>query len=362
MLLLSIETSLARSARSAHLMMERLVVYVRYLPSLDPDMPREERDLLWYQLAGPLFDRASALGGRLIAWGKEFVTVDFSWDGLYDALDFLLDAPLAPELACGLCHGPVTVLHEGGRVAPSVGPALLLAQDLAELARPGEVLVSPELVDATGARIGWSGEAGHRPGKPEIAAYILDPERPLRDSMLPSSRPPEVSTLAWGESEPPASLQEIHQARLDAVTDTVRSTSLFPLAPSGGEDASPPSLRDIAESVRGTQSPELVERLQAMEELARGRSGEAIRRLRQAKAEADARAGADRCRAALALAVALLSAGRSHEALLEALEAVARARESEDLRGEKMCARFLARLSEILRDPISGAAWAELGV
>lgn len=50
------------------------------------------------------------------------------------------------------------------------------------------------------------------------------------------------------------------------------------------------------------------------------------------------------CQAALALALAQQTAGRPDEALLEGLDALARAREARDSRAQAACLAFLAKL------------------
>jgi hypothetical protein len=102
----------------------------------------------------------------------------------------------------------------------------------------------------------------------------------------------------------------------------------------------------------------LAERLQAMAKLARGETGDAIRSLRDAADEARRTASRDRCRAALALAVALAAASRHEEALIEALDALARAREFGDERGEHACLRFLSRLAATAGHHDVAEAWA----
>ncbi|MCE7892298.1 MAG: hypothetical protein DYH12_21780, partial [Sorangiineae bacterium PRO1] len=68
----------------------------------------------------------------------------------------------------------------------------------------------------------------------------------------------------------------------------------------------------------------------------------------------------DKSRAALALGVALASAGRGTEALLEGLEALARAREAHDQRGEIACARFLAQLSHAAGSEDAARTWTQV--
>ncbi|HSC88949.1 MAG TPA: hypothetical protein VLC09_16820 [Polyangiaceae bacterium] len=332
----------------------RIVAHVRYQSTVDPDVTQEERDRAWAELAAPMLDRASALGGRLVAWGDEFICVDFSWDALYDALDFLIDAPLALELASGLCHGDVRVLHDAGRVAPAVGAPLREAAQLAELARPGEVLVAPELVRATGERLVTHGEAGKRPGRPEIEAWLLDMDHPLRE---PSVRP--LSVPLEFEAEEPMSLGGPQLARLVSAAEAVSTTSLFPRAMGSAlQRHDGASLRELASDLRReAKSPVLAERLDAMAALASGRSGDAIRRLRHAKEETAGDDWGGRCRSTLALAVALSGAGRANDAVLEALEALAHARRGSDERGEYASVRFLAQLSRSLADPVAEALW-----
>src|SRR5690606_28675641 len=152
----------------------RIVVHAEWRPELDPDVSDVERDDQWGEMLLPLFERAIALGGRLIGWSGRSITADFSWDGLYDAIDFLVDAPLAPDLAAGISHAELKVVYDGARVAFVLGRPLRVAVHLAQLARPGEVLLTPDLVQDARGRIGTLGEVGKRPGRPEVPGFILD--------------------------------------------------------------------------------------------------------------------------------------------------------------------------------------------
>lgn len=348
----------------------RLVVHVEWRPELDPDVSDEDRDTQWAELLSPLFDRAGALGGRVVGWRDRALIVDFSWDGLYDAVDFLVDAPLAPELASGFCHGTPQLIFDGGRVAVVTGQALRTAGELARLARPGEVLVSPELVAESAGRIGTVGEVGKRPGRPELPALILSPEEPLRDTALPSaiSEAPFELLPADARRSPssraPESVTLRQVERLAETTDAMGmdAKAVFPPEMSSAlrkRDAA--SLQRLAESVRAHDAVDAAERIDAIAQMASGKSGEALRRLRRSKETAPEHDPSARCRAALALAVALASAGRPYEAALEGLYGVARAREGSDERGERACARFLSQLSNTLGDAGASQAWASLG-
>ncbi|MBX3212285.1 MAG: hypothetical protein KF850_09655 [Labilithrix sp.] len=107
------------------------------------------------------------------------------------------------------------------------------------------------------------------------------------------------------------------------------------------------------------EDPAFTERMRAMARLGRGDIGDALRVLRRSRAELDPTDHRRRCQASLALGVALSGAGRPEEALLEAMDALARARQIADERGAKACLAFLAKLytsvsreaeAELLRD------------
>lgn len=351
--------------------MKRILVQAEWRPELDPDITLEERDAQWAEMVFPLFERAVALGGRLIGIGSRSITADFAWDGLYDAVDFLVDAPLAPELAAGLCHGFVNVIHDGGRVAFVTGAPLRQVADLAHVARPGEILLSPAVVEEADGRLGTVGHVAPRPGRPEIAALVLDPENPLHETQVPA--PPSAGGMkrvsVRPRSHPPSSrAPESERARqVDRLMSATAALgdaapAVFPADISSAlrkRDAA--SLHELAESIRSHATPDAADRLEAMATLASGRSGEALRRLRKAKEKASHEDPSAQCRASLALAVALSSAGRPYEAALEGLEGIARAREGSDERGERACARFLAQLSLTFRDRASSEAWAAIG-
>jgi hypothetical protein len=101
-------------------------------------------------------------------------------------------------------------------------------------------------------------------------------------------------------------------------------------------------------------------RLEAIAQLAEGRTREAVAQLKEGVRKADKAAPAARSRAWLAYAIGLAVAGRAGDALFAGLEALASARESGESQGEKACARFLARLSRGAGHPDVAAAWETL--
>ncbi|WP_437648005.1 hypothetical protein [Sorangium sp. So ce362] len=116
--------------------------------------------------------------------------------------------------------------------------------------------------------------------------------------------------------------------------------------------------RLVGELRRTGEHQELAERLSGLISLGRGAKEEALRRFRIA-AEADA-SPSHRARALLAHGVALAATGRTEGALLEALSALARAREAEDRRGEQACAQFLARLAAAVGHEEAARTWAQV--
>jgi ATP/maltotriose-dependent transcriptional regulator MalT len=108
------------------------------------------------------------------------------------------------------------------------------------------------------------------------------------------------------------------------------------------------------------ESPMFTERLRALSRLGRGDIGDALRVLRRTRSSLDPTDHKQRCQTSLALGVALSVAGRPQEALLEGMDALARARHAEDERGALACLAFLAKLYtsqgreevEVLRAPV----------
>jgi hypothetical protein len=102
-------------------------------------------------------------------------------------------------------------------------------------------------------------------------------------------------------------------------------------------------------------------RLEAIALLAKGETGAALAKLREGVAYAAATTPAMQSRALLAYGIGLAVAGQQTEALFAALDALARARASGESRGERACARFLARLTSGAGHPRAADAWQKIG-
>jgi len=122
----------------------------------------------------------------------------------------------------------------------------------------------------------------------------------------------------------------------------------------------PVTLDQLARQLRMEAHNMLADRLDAMASLVRGNTGDALRRLRDAKHRARQLSLSEQCRASLALSVAIAAAGRSTDAMLEALEGLARARRGGDTRGERACAKFLAQLAQKAGQEPVALAWQNL--
>lgn len=121
------------------------------------------------------------------------------------------------------------------------------------------------------------------------------------------------------------------------------------------------TLEELALQVRADSHETLANRLDALGQLVKGNVGEALRRLRDAKATSKNQGSREQCRAALALGIGLAAAGRENDALLEVLDGLARARSARDTRGERACARFLVNVAKRSGRDELAEAWQALG-
>ena len=102
------------------------------------------------KLADQLVNRATALGGRVVAWDSGTFTFDFTADAMADAIELAVgrgtsDAA-ATAFTVGVSEGELDEVVAGGpAIVLSLGPGLVRAMGLARIARSGEVLVDPLL-------------------------------------------------------------------------------------------------------------------------------------------------------------------------------------------------------------------------
>lgn len=319
----------------------RAEILASHLDGSDAD-PDESLSLLeasgWIKLDKPdLYSLPSAGHRDTIVRSMndtEFSTAHFAAAQMFGKRD----QPLAATSAT--VHYVLAGEGERAREMARLAAAATRAIGLEATAAGFEALAEKNDLDALSARnfFGTELQAGRQPSRGQRPSRPSDSVRGTRRSRSPASgRPPRAS-------EPPEPV--VAEPQPVRALDALRR----------GDVA---SVEKLAKELRVDESRAgLADRLQAMADIARGDTGDAIRRLRDAAEEARRVESRDLCRALLALAVALAAANRKEEALLEALDALARAREANDERGEQACVRFLSQLAASAGHPDAGSLWS----
>jgi hypothetical protein len=297
--------------------------------------------------------RGEALGGRLVAWSAALLAMSWDPDSIEEALllaSSIREESLSPERAwCGgMAEGELEPLApDGQRMQLAWGEALLAAASLARIARSGELLVDGDLralragqLSLLGARAatdagqrvrGWRIDLEH-PWKRGAETAVAGADATDRYLVVPSVDGPGVAADVTDTTQemPVADFTPEELAAFD-VLDIVDAASAVRDAPPSDSPAR--SGNALADSVR---------------KIARAKDGsgavDALAELRRAAARAERGPPAARCQAILALAIALAIAGRREEALLEALDALARARETHEAKAVGACMAVLAKL------------------
>lgn len=169
-------------------------------------------------------------------------------------------------------------------------------------------------------------------------ARILPAAIPTRDSDPPGDGPTRVSGL------PPALMRGSSPPSSQSAGGQI-AARIGELAKEALLADDHVALERWVDGLRASgESQALADRLGAMATLGRGEIGDALRVLRRTRQELDPQDHRRRCQTSLALGVALSVAGRAEEALLESLDALARARQIKDEQGARACMTFLAKL------------------
>jgi hypothetical protein len=325
----------------------RLVLCFRF-----PDLAADPE--VHFARARELLEQATAHGAAPVATGIELYAFELDPDSLEDGVDFAVDVArrgaAGGVLAVGLSEGLLARSDAlGDKVSLAWGPSLSHAALLACIAEPGEVLVDASLRAAREGLLAVRAARTTAYAGVRVHGFVLDKERPWKGSPppeapLPSpSRPPDVEDIDLLSSVPPRS-----SIPPRAAVQALRSGDLE-------------AVGRIADEVRQLHGRAgLADRLDAMANLARGETSDAIRRLEAAAEAARRDDSRDRCRASLALAVALSAAGRHEDSLFRALDALARARETDDVRGEVATLRFLSHVAAAAGQAEVAAQWAAL--
>ena len=329
-------------------MNRHVVVALRFVPA--GIGPRAQGTFL--DRARTLCARAEALGGRLVAWSASSFAIAWEADAIEEAVDLATQSGEAapssqPCWASGFAEGELDALApDGQRMHLAWGPPLVAAVALARAANVGEVLVD----GGVGAvRDGGLAVRGTRrsvvDGHP-VEGWKLDLSRPWRrrDSDGPWSESTErtVAPAAAPESRPDgggAADAAFARAESAPVVEELSSEDLLPVLDDEADDDGVPS------STR-PRVVALVDRVRAVSSRESG-GAEALAELRRERVRAEAGSPTAQCQTALALALALSFVGRQDEALLEVLDALARARDLDDAKAVGACLALLAKLYAI---------------
>lgn len=224
-----------------------------------------------------------------------------------------------------------------GRATLAWGEPLLRALTLARVADAGQVLVDETVGAIERGELATSGVRVGRDAGLEIRGLELDLDTPWQTHFVSERAPLGLTAVEEHPSDPAMALQDAEPEEFaKRMVDLTRQALL-----SGNAR----SLQRLSEGLRATgEHDALADRMRAIARLSAGQIGEALRGLRKNRLLAESEPPSVRCQASLALAFALATAGRPDDALLEALDAVARAREADDRKSQAACVAFLAKL------------------
>ena len=298
--------------------------------------------------ARSLCSRGEALGGRLVAWSAALLAMSWDTDSIEEAV--LLAVSIHEESlsgerawACGIAEGEMEPLApDGARMQLAWGDALLSAASLARIARAGEVCVDGDVRALRAGQLSLVGARSATDGGMRVRGWRLDLEHPWK-------RPP-------GAPEEDVDLDVVVSA--DAEPAEPFDAASTQQMPAFDFSAEPPSASDVLEmvdaSTTGNEGPPVSQRrpgsalADRVRKLATGEPGgepvETLDELRRARARMEGAPAAARCQAGLALAMTLAIAGRLEDALLEAMDALARAREAQDPKAIGACTALLAKI------------------
>jgi hypothetical protein len=293
--------------------------------------------------------RGEALGGRLVAWSAALLAMAWEPDAIEEALllaTSIREESLSIERAwsCGMAEGELEPLApDGARMQLAWGEALLAAASLARIARGGEALVDGDVRALRAGQLSLLGSRAATDAGQRVRGWRLDLDHPWKRGaemgvdatdryvVVSADDAPSVIDLAGTTQEMPIadfSEEELSTYEILQIVEGAAPTDNTPPPPSHRRAGSPVAdrLRTLAGGDEGSGAVE------------------ALADLRRARAAAEGGPPSARCQTALALAMALAIAGRPEEALLEAIDALARARESEDPRAIGACMALLAKL------------------
>lgn len=305
------------------------------------------REGTYLSRARAMFTRAEALGGQLVAWSAALLGVAWDTESMEEALLLAIGIRAeaqSPERAwaCGLAEGELEPLSpDGARMHLAWGDALLRAASLSRIARAGELLVDGDVRALRAGHLSLVGARAATDSGQRVRGWKLDLDHPWKRQVAPSADVTDQYVVQDGPTPLDANAI-LHAHAGDFLGDEASTAEVLAIIEGTAHtarDSEPPPPESIR---RGNLLAERVRRLASGQEPAE--AVEILSHLRRARVEAEDAPAAEKCQAALALAIALTMAGRAEEALLEALDALARARECRDRKAEDACMALLAKL------------------
>jgi hypothetical protein len=320
--------------------------------------------------ARSLCARGEALGGRLVAWSAAILAMAWDTDSIEEAV--LLATSIREEAqsgdvaserswAVGIAEGELEALApDGARMQLAWGQALLLAATLSRVARGGEVLIDGELRALRAGQLSLLGVRTATDTGLQVRGWRLDIEHPWKRPAVEGIDEVAIEDLevveAPAEASGPQATAPAAARFADSPDDSAGAATMEMQASDfDGAELSTAEVLEIVEASavasaptaappkRGGKLAHRVRRLAAGDKSTDAM--EAIAELRRERARVEETGTpSSRCQAALALAMTLAIAGRAEDALLEALDALARARESRDPKAIDACTALLAKL------------------
>jgi hypothetical protein len=317
------------------------------------------------QLVG---DLESALGPKRVAGGKEEADSDFPT--VIDAPAYpaepspvqaetsaRIDRPTEPDVvpAYVLKSQPPPRPPPPPRVAAR-SPSLRPGESPSGLPKPAAPLPLRRSVQSMPAAVSRpSDPAAPRVAAPARPSGQMGAVRPRAPPPVPLTRPPPP--LVRPPPMPPASVAADSQAgapsapipasapERSASAETAQvAARMLDLVKSALIEGDAAGVDRWTEGLRAAgEHDRLAERIEAIGRLTRGQIGEALRSLRELRDASEA-SPSSRAQTSLALGLGLAAANRPDEALLAALDALARAREARDARAAGACLAFLSKL------------------
>jgi hypothetical protein len=263
-----------------------------------------------------------------------------------------LDRPTEPDPVPAYVLQPppraATAPRMSNRGMPAVAPSVAEPPGLPKPSAPLPLRPSVQSMPAVEARRS-APEGGADPAAPRVVASArvaqqisaVRPPPPVPPAPAPAPvAPPLVVVTPAAPVRPAPPLEGGEAAALIAVRMIDLAKSALVEGDAAGVDRWTEGLRAAGEHDR------LAERIEALARISRGQVGEALRSLRALRDDGNANgvSRATRAQTTLALGLALAAANRPDDALLEGLDALARAREGGDARAAGVCLAFLAKL------------------